>query len=407
MPFSRIFLREVPGTATHRSNYAGNYDLSWTRDFTAVDSSGVQKRIGWKRFPQPQKSSPLDYHKEWTKWNSGNKFSIYNEYGPSGVHNYDYYIAPGGIVPVSGCEDPLVEPEADRKAVSNVLEQLKGEGANVANMFAERHQLVKSVETVLNTVVYSIRDLKRGQVASAIRRVFGDALSETGKKKLARKLKGKDIANQWLAMQYGWKPLFSDIYDLVNGFHKREKSIPKTFRASATARSTGKSATAWADAFKVLGGNEGFATTTSVVKYMIRAFPDAALAEPAALGFTNPLVCLWEVTPWSFVVDWFLPVGNYLEQLTATHGWIFYDGCQTTLTKVGCMAQWSYGKTTYSGDWTYSYQASYYGGGTYVRMRRGTLASFPTPKLPSFKNPLSLGHFWNGLALLSQMVGHK
>jgi hypothetical protein len=31
-----------------------------------------------------------------------------------------------------------------------------------------------------------------------------------------------------------------------------------------------------------------------------------------SLGLADPLSVAWELTPWSFVVDWFLPVGDYL-----------------------------------------------------------------------------------------------
>lgn len=36
---------------------------------------------------------------------------------------------------------------------------------------------------------------------------------------------------------------------------------------------------------------------------------------PKLLGFTNPAAVLWEATPFSFVVDWFLPIGDYLKTL--------------------------------------------------------------------------------------------
>jgi hypothetical protein len=34
-----------------------------------------------------------------------------------------------------------------------------------------------------------------------------------------------------------------------------------------------------------------------------------------SLGLTDPLSVVWEIIPYSFVVDWFLPVGTYLENL--------------------------------------------------------------------------------------------
>jgi hypothetical protein len=34
------------------------------------------------------------------------------------------------------------------------------------------------------------------------------------------------------------------------------------------------------------------------------------------LGFVNPGVIAWELVPFSFVIDWFVPVGNFLSQWT-------------------------------------------------------------------------------------------
>jgi hypothetical protein len=35
----------------------------------------------------------------------------------------------------------------------------------------------------------------------------------------------------------------------------------------------------------------------------------------AQLGLTHPGSVLWERLPWSFVVDWFIPIGTYLSNL--------------------------------------------------------------------------------------------
>jgi hypothetical protein len=34
------------------------------------------------------------------------------------------------------------------------------------------------------------------------------------------------------------------------------------------------------------------------------------------MGLADPRNVLWELTPWSFVVDWFIPIGTYLNQLS-------------------------------------------------------------------------------------------
>jgi hypothetical protein len=40
----------------------------------------------------------------------------------------------------------------------------------------------------------------------------------------------------------------------------------------------------------------------------------------AETGITNPLLVAWDAVPLSFVVDWFLPVNNWLKQLDTYSG---------------------------------------------------------------------------------------
>lgn len=408
MPLTQVFNQKTYKTAYHHGNYSGGYyDDVWIKTERRADSTGVNKRAGWKRLPQPAKSAPLDYFKEWYFVDRGRRYRFHTEKGPSGQFLYDYLDGPGGDVLTKGYENLAVGSDADYLATGKLLNRMRGEGSNIANMFAERKQTVKSIENLFNTIVYTARDLKRKNVSSAIRRLFGDALSEVGKRKLARKLKGQDIANQWLSLQYGWLPLCSDIYGLVMKQHQREKTRPRTFRVSKELTQMSNSS-GWGSSVSTGDGKvHGVFRTSSRVSYMIRAFPDAVLAEPAALGVTNPLVVAWEVTPWSFVVDWFLPIGDYLDQLTASHGWIFYDGAKSVLTKVDAVSVWSWFNAYTSGGWDYTNAEGYEASGSYARFQRGTLTGFPSPKIPRFKNPLTLGHLANAVALSAQLFGKK
>lgn len=57
----------------------------------------------------------------------------------------------------------------------------------------------------------------------------------------------------------------------------------------------------------------------------------------SALGFDNPVGILWEALPYSFVVDWFEDIGDYIEQNVDTHqpfeGTISTNGSYTTITR--------------------------------------------------------------------------
>jgi hypothetical protein len=59
---------------------------------------------------------------------------------------------------------------------------------------------------------------------------------------------------------------------------------------------------------------------------------DPLVAYIAGFQLSNPLYVFWVAMPLTFVVDWILPIGDWLSSLTATLGLEFKDGYQTTKT---------------------------------------------------------------------------
>jgi hypothetical protein len=346
----------------------------------------------------------LNFFREFKKQANGLQARSNKQYAPGGALTYwDYTNGPqwdAGIGPETAVIPANLET-AQFVAKRRLFDHLKGEGTNIANMFAERKQAANMVVNSINRIAGAARDLRRGNVTGAIRRFGGDP-------KTARKLRGVDIANQWLELQYGWLPLLDDVFGLIEGLHHRETTRPKVFKVSGTISSQARCdvGLTWHKDQSGWSTNVfwGVKADRSIFKYMVRVFPDAALAEPAALGLTNPLVVAWEVVPWSFVVDWFLPVGAYFEQLSADHGWDFHDGCSTEFVNASQIADGTTRLTYTSNGWTYRNEASKKEmGSRYVRMNRAVLSGFPIPSAPRFKNPFSAPHVKNALALLTQV----
>jgi hypothetical protein len=117
----------------------------------------------------------------------------------------------------------------------------------------------------------------------------------------------------------------------------------------------------------------------------------------AQTGFTNPINLAWEVVPYSFVVDWFIPIGPWLETLNAWQGLVFRDGYITTFVRQNTTSTlaWS-GKLGPTSTGVRSGGMSR----EYVFLQRGKLTTFPAGRFPSLKNPFSVDHILNGLALL-------
>lgn len=52
------------------------------------------------------------------------------------------------------------------------------------------------------------------------------------------------------------------------------------------------------------------------------------------MGLTNPLEVTWELLPFSFVADWFLPIGDYVSILDSTLGYILKGGTNTVSRRI-------------------------------------------------------------------------
>jgi hypothetical protein len=123
-------------------------------------------------------------------------------------------------------------------------------------------------------------------------------------------------------------------------------------------------------------------------------------ASLGAMGLTNPLLIAWELLPWSFVVDWFLPVGKFVENMDATAGLTFKDGYLTTyevIDSIGTVDGSYLSKTSGVNNIKRGIQSR-----KKVTVYRQKLTDFPSNPAPSFKNPVSLDHMLNAMALLSQ-----
>jgi hypothetical protein len=209
--------------------------------------------------------------------------------------------------------------------------------------------------------------------------------------------KGKTVSEKWLAYQYGWKPLMSDIhdaYDLLQKGFREKAQIASSVRNLKDSNSYNLSYQAH--------GVTGYVRCESQVQYTAKVFyriDDSTLSKFNQIGLINPASVAWEVVPFSFVVDWFLPVGNFLEALTARIGVSFIDGYYGTRVE-GSLRVCSPQRPPADQIVIQEDRESMCEQFGYTRE---VMSSFPLPGL-YFKSPFSTGHALNALALLSQLT---
>ncbi|DAD52538.1 maturation protein [ssRNA phage SRR6254351_1] len=142
-----------------------------------------------------------------------------------------------------------------------------------------------------------------------------------------RRARKQPFAKVWLAYQFGWLPLLSDIYSAIELATDGLRGST-SFTASAAfpvlplGRPPVRSGTilvgmAW-DSRREIKGE---------LRYRV-SNPD--VFSLTQLGLTNPLSLSWELLPLSFVVDWFVPVGRFLDSLQRPIGLTFDHGYKTS-----------------------------------------------------------------------------
>lgn len=114
----------------------------------------------------------------------------------------------------------------------------------------------------------------------------------------------------WLEYRYGWRPLLYDMQDIAKAINAIDDSR-KRFEANTSA-STADTSTS---TFVAVGGSHDMTYTTNNTWTVSVRGHCIADYQPSKLRI-NPITTAWELIPFSFVVDWFIGVGQWLNSLS-------------------------------------------------------------------------------------------
>jgi hypothetical protein len=297
-------------------------------------------------------------------------------------------------------------PSHDALARSKALKKLRQRmeiemDSNLALDVVQIKQTVRLITDSASRIARAGLSLKNGNIPGAARALWGSKPPYYGKKGKGPD-HGASAANNWLQMQYGWKPLLNDIHgsmEAIARMNLADASIRQVAASAMTEEWDVNDVPLWQNPQKVGGWIR--VQTRSHCKFGLRfTVEDHLSAFLAQTGFTNPCNLAWEIIPFSFVADWFLPIGPWLETLKAYSGLAFLDGYETLFTK-----QKVESSVRFSGPiGSPAPGQDLLAGGQYSRdvvlFNRTKLASFPVAQFPSFKSPLSVTHALNAIALV-------
>lgn len=199
------------------------------------------------------------------------------------------------------------------------FEKFKGACGNAAQLgatVAEAGDAFSMIASRAGQLFRASRALKRlrfGEFASELVQV-NDSSSKI-KRKWQRG--GHDLSALWLEYSYGWKPLLKDIEDAI----KVLEAPYRTARVKGKAKQSRKGTVNLTFGREVIKG--GVSTSYSCCYGADISLENPNLAAASQAGLINPLVPLWEILPFSFVIDWFTPIGKFLENMSFGIGLTF------------------------------------------------------------------------------------
>jgi hypothetical protein len=157
-------------------------------------------------------------------------------------------------------------------------------------------------------------------------------------KKARRRLNIDDVAAVELVSAYGIAPILGTTHEVLNKL-QAEVKVPRIRRIVVTDTSEAE----FSETIETVDP-PGAYTFTGNIKRSKRAilYVQYRWSETSSgLTLGNPLSALWELTPFSFVVDWVLEIGPWLAGLSAMTGVDILAGTLGSKTYFTAEANWS------------------------------------------------------------------
>lgn len=290
-----------------------------------------------------------------------------------------------GLAQTGGLVDagvPVVSSNLRNRLIAECMRKVGDRKINLGESLAESRSTLNHLAKTSSQVLRAYKALRRGNIPSALKAL---GLSKR------TVLNGKSAADRWLELQYGWLPLLSDVYSasevLREGVTRKEgMTLSATRQIVENAPYVGT---------KSDGTVYGVVTCTHRCK-LFYSVSSSDLDALSRLGLINPLEIAWAVLPYSFVIDWFAPVGTLLEAYSSTVGLTQIDGVLTSraIIKGSGDIDQPLGLHYLPGSGRFTKTIDYFG------MVRAKAVALP---LPYVKSPFSSTHLASALALLRQL----
>jgi len=401
------------GTCEKYTSPSGAYSLVYSVPVATLQRKVVVSSVStpnWRKVQKTRNKPMNNYGKTvFVRWDALSGFSYY-EVNDKLKPDHPWYAWENRVYQLTNTSyfgvdllKPTVRPDDPTgRAINDLLQKLSEGKTNTLVTAAEINKTVDMVAKTATKLYKAISALRKGRLGD-----FTDALGITTSRRFRYRYESRvaDVRSRYfssreyesrmrdvaaktmLEVSYGWKPLLKDIHD-----HAKALAELSVERQNVLRHAKGRGETSRKEKIE----------TSPKAPYKHTIFHDmerkceigvwytiqnGQLNPFTQLGIDNPMLVAWEVIPFSFIADWFVPVGNYIQSLTATNGLVFHSGyvSRRDITKgiwtsiASAPDEHSFGHTYYSGGGVSTVND--------IKISRNYLSSFPSPSPPRFKDP--------------------
>lgn len=294
--------------------------------------------------------------------------------------------------------------KAYNKALEQLNERVRG-GLDLSVALAEMPATFKMIKSILSVERYFKR--RPWENLYGKRRYFARKKSKNKHGKVYN-VSGS-VADRHLEFTYGIKPLISDVYNAANELlHNVDSMCVFKGRGSITSNTSGNRSVPSGDLPGYTDYNITLREKNSTfcgVQLSVTLRKPTTLQQKARWSSLNPVSVAWELIPYSFVVDWFLNVGNYIRDIETQilYNSTFVSGYRSDLTIEKGSGSFVYN----DGGNPYFTRVVYAEGSCSVDRKafaRTLLSSYPLPYRPRIQADLGSARLLSAAALLRKLL---
>lgn len=280
---------------------------------------------------------------------------------------------------------PIASLDANRQLmlVNKLREQINGSEFNAAVALGEGREALQMIGDTAVKLARAAWLVRRGHITAASHVLAGNH-------RVVKQSRERSVATNWLELQYGWLPLLSDIRSGAELLaHRLNVPFVKRYVVRTSVRLS------QAEIIAQTNANYYYESMRSSASRQIIAYVSEPPSVAQLSGLLDPEIVAWELLPFSFIADWFLPIGDWLEAraFSSKLGGTFV----TTDTNRRSRRNW---KPYIAGNTTLINDTSFKEVGSCTRTVSTTLA-VPRPNVKSLDQVLSWKHAANAIALVT------